>query len=219
MQLSSINMILSIVCLMLTSTLATASPIAAADFLDANSFNATAHRISVLEQEALSSLRARDDPAVFTIHLEDDVQDFIGCVPEPADVGRCTVSFVEHSTWDGIAGLYIYDHWCNKIGVNTHVSRATLGSKVGEIVGDDRGYSMPSELKYLLVIYIDQSFNENTNGGRGVHTKYSGYDKYPFYKMDYYNGYVHKASIASHISIGNGKEQNYFVMRLPFNCR
>ena len=78
---------------------------------------------------------------------------------------------------------------------------------------------MPSELKYLLVIYIDRSFNENTKGGRGVHTKYGGYDQYPFYKMDYYARYINKASIASHINIGDVKEQSYFVMRLPFNCR
>lgn len=87
-----------------------------------------------------------------SINLEPGV-DFQYCVAAPHCKGMCTLSFIEHSSWQSHAVLHIYDTYCNQMGENTAVPR--------DFLADPRGWGFSSNLPLYLVLHVPRLWNQD----------------------------------------------------------
>ncbi|KAH6713296.1 hypothetical protein BKA61DRAFT_657292 [Leptodontidium sp. MPI-SDFR-AT-0119] len=131
------------------------------------------------------------------IALDND-QYFQPCFPNHAQPKMCTVSFIEHPSWNSLVQLFIYDNTCKRIGENYHVPRDYLAAKWG--------WGMSSELPMYLVLEIERGWQPGQNNG--VKLNYGNTHFKPFVKSPFAAEWT-----------TNGRLGEYTVFRAAFPCK
>ncbi|KAH7350681.1 hypothetical protein BKA65DRAFT_476056 [Rhexocercosporidium sp. MPI-PUGE-AT-0058] len=131
------------------------------------------------------------------INLEGELY-FQPCFPNYAQANMCTVSFIEHSSWNSLVQLFIYDHECKRIGENYHVPRDYLAAKWG--------WGMTSELPKYLVLSIARDWQPNKNNG--VKLDYGDSHFKPFVKSPFAPEFTSQGHMGS-----------YTLFRAAFPCK
>ncbi|PVH82321.1 hypothetical protein DL98DRAFT_586662 [Cadophora sp. DSE1049] len=187
-----INILLALLFVMRFTTAHPASK-ASVDVSAADSANTT---------DAYSAISARGE--VSAIHLEDGLPDFVACeqtnisllflsIYTPSDFhaasgstfdkSRCTIAYVENTNSGGFADLRIYDPNCRVLGTHLQVSRADLAYSIGEDISQNRGYTMASELRYYVLLYIPRGWPTLSDpwDKKMIQTRYGSFDQKPFF--------------------------------------
>ncbi|KAG4441295.1 hypothetical protein IFR05_003223 [Cadophora sp. M221] len=102
----------------------------------------------------------------------DDGQYFIPCSSMRAQPKMCTVTYLDHPSWNSKVQLFIYDNKCNLICENTQVPRDYLAAQWG--------WGMSSHLPMYLVLDIARDWQPGHNDG--VKLNYGNNHFKPFVK-------------------------------------